>query len=154
MPDGITWWGGCANVYYQRCFVLQKKAIRIISKIIIRESCDAEQRRSEYNTKGRDAFRSAQHRLQAYEALPLDLRVENSKPLFKRKLRRLLVQGAYYAVGLWLCFRSNRMFVMRMDNGHYPSHVTAEERIEYSSLCSSLFQSEQGSPGKTILPHI
>ncbi|KAG8248166.1 hypothetical protein J6590_085622 [Homalodisca vitripennis] len=55
--------------------------------------------------------RSAQHRLHAYEALPsevgaklfnklpLDLRVENSKPLFKRKLRRLLVQGAYYSVG-------------------------------------------------------
>ncbi|KAG8266446.1 hypothetical protein J6590_071762 [Homalodisca vitripennis] len=50
--------------------------------------------------------------LQAYEALPsevgaklfnklpLDLRVENRKPLFKRKLRRLLVQGAYYSVAI------------------------------------------------------
>ncbi|KAG8330390.1 hypothetical protein J6590_065425 [Homalodisca vitripennis] len=65
----------------------------------------------EYNTRGRDAFRSTQHRLQAYEALPsevgaklfnklpLDLRVENKKPLFKRKLRHQLVQGAYYSVG-------------------------------------------------------
>ncbi|KAG8322841.1 hypothetical protein J6590_015830 [Homalodisca vitripennis] len=47
--------------------------------------------------------RSAQHRIQGYEALPselsLELRVENRKPLFKRKLRRLLVQGAYYSVG-------------------------------------------------------
>ncbi|KAG8294056.1 hypothetical protein J6590_003224 [Homalodisca vitripennis] len=65
----------------------------------------------EYNTRGRDLFISAQHRLQAYEALPsevgaklfnkppLDLRVDNRKPLFMRKLNRLLVQGAYYSVG-------------------------------------------------------
>ncbi|KAG8328885.1 hypothetical protein J6590_099423 [Homalodisca vitripennis] len=103
------------------CFDLQKKAIRTTAEIGIRQSSSTCTRQSlyylykcevtrgrdvhEYDTRGRDAFRSAQHRLQAYEALPsengaklfnklpLDLRVENRKPLFKRNLRRLLVQG-------------------------------------------------------------
>ncbi|KAG8310001.1 hypothetical protein J6590_071973 [Homalodisca vitripennis] len=66
-----------------------------MAKIGIRESCRE----------------SAQHRLQAYEALssevgaklfnklPLDLRVQNRIPLLSRLLKRLLVQGAYYSVG-------------------------------------------------------
>ncbi|KAG8298983.1 hypothetical protein J6590_002952 [Homalodisca vitripennis] len=65
----------------------------------------------EYNTRGWDAYRSAQHRLQAYEALPsevgaklfnrlpLDLRV-NRKPLFKKNVRRLLffLRNAHHPV--------------------------------------------------------
>ncbi|KAG8250740.1 hypothetical protein J6590_108611 [Homalodisca vitripennis] len=141
MSYGITLWGGCANTHFQRCFVLQKKAIRIISKIGMRESCrehfksldlltlpslymyetvlycryKCEVTRGrdihDYNTRGRDALRPAQHRLRAFEALPsevgaklinklpLDLQAENGQPLFKRKLRNLLVQGAFYSVG-------------------------------------------------------
>ncbi|KAG8307595.1 hypothetical protein J6590_016037 [Homalodisca vitripennis] len=34
--------------------------------------------------------------------LPLDLQAENGQPLFKRKLRNLLVQGAFYSVGEFL----------------------------------------------------
>ncbi|KAG8264251.1 hypothetical protein J6590_014537 [Homalodisca vitripennis] len=81
------------------------------SVLYCRYKCEVTRGRDvyEYNTRGRVAFRSAQHRLQTYEALPsevgaklfnklpLDLRVENRKPLYKRKLRRLLVQGAYTA---------------------------------------------------------
>ncbi|KAG8286489.1 hypothetical protein J6590_058992 [Homalodisca vitripennis] len=64
-----------------------------------------------YNTRGRDALRPAQHRLRAFEVLPsevgtklinklpLDLQAENGQPLFKMKLRNLLVQGAFYSVG-------------------------------------------------------
>ncbi|KAG8279806.1 hypothetical protein J6590_096682, partial [Homalodisca vitripennis] len=58
----------------------------------------------------RDALRPAQHRFRAFEVLPsevwaklinklpIDLQAENGQPLFKRKLRNLLVQGAFYSV--------------------------------------------------------
>ncbi|XP_046660183.1 BTB/POZ domain-containing protein 6-B-like isoform X3 [Homalodisca vitripennis] len=39
MSYGITLWGGCANVHFQRCFVLQRKAVRIVAKMGIRKSC-------------------------------------------------------------------------------------------------------------------
>ena len=36
---GIILWGGCGNVHFQRIFVLQKKAIRIIANLNYRDSC-------------------------------------------------------------------------------------------------------------------
>jgi len=97
---GVTLWGACANADFMRLFRLQKKAVRIIAKIKIRESCRPAftelqlltlpclyiletvtfclskctltrgRNIHSYDTRGRDNLRMGQHRTTAYEHLP------------------------------------------------------------------------------------
>ncbi|KAG8247596.1 hypothetical protein J6590_057888 [Homalodisca vitripennis] len=83
-----------------------------------------------------------------FKKLPLDLRVENRKPPSKRKLRRLLVQGAYW------CNEPTTLLgehaVMRINQFCY------EERISRHSLLAEvipvLFQPWRLQP-RTPPPH-
>ena len=137
---GIALWGGCANFLFKRLFVLQKKCVRIIKSLKYRESCRESFRELDlltlpslyiletvmfcrfkcilvqgknihnYQTRTRETYRVAQHRLQAHERLPSQTGVKflnrlptditniiNHKP-FKRALRKLLVSGMFYTV--------------------------------------------------------
>lgn len=97
---GIPVWGGCSTTQFLRIFRLQKKAVRIISKLNSRESCKPAfielrlltlpclyilettllcmtkchlMRGSDihtYETRGRDNYRRGQHRTAIYERLP------------------------------------------------------------------------------------
>lgn len=97
---GLRLWGSCSNARFQRVFILQKKAVRIIKKLNSRESCknsfrelglltlpclymyeiivyckskcDLVQGRDihQYETRGRDSYRVQQHRLTMTHHLP------------------------------------------------------------------------------------
>jgi hypothetical protein len=97
---GVVIWGACANYQFQRLFKLQKKAIRIIAKIHFRESCRPAFKKLKlltlpsiyilettmfaaskcalmrgrdvhnYETRGRDNYRTERHRTVVYEHLP------------------------------------------------------------------------------------
>uniref|UniRef100_A0A1B6F9U1 Uncharacterized protein n=1 Tax=Cuerna arida TaxID=1464854 RepID=A0A1B6F9U1_9HEMI len=102
---GIRLWGGCAKHRMERVFRLQKKAIRVIAKLKLRESCKDAFRKlglltlpclyvldvilfcksrgaltqgrnvHHYQTRGRDNFRVLQHRLTVTEQLPVHVGV-------------------------------------------------------------------------------
>ncbi|KAG8308986.1 hypothetical protein J6590_096795 [Homalodisca vitripennis] len=101
--------------YFRELYLLTFPSLYMYETVFYcRYKCEVTRGRGvhEYNTRVRDAFRSAQHRLQAYEALPsevgaklfnklpLDLRVANRKPLFKRKLRCLRAKSLLLLVSL------------------------------------------------------
>lgn len=97
---GIRIWGSCSNERFQRVFILQKKALRIMMKLQSRASCknafrelglltlpclyiyevivycksqcDLVQGRQvhQYDTRGRDIYREQQHRLEITHHLP------------------------------------------------------------------------------------
>jgi hypothetical protein len=97
---GIRLWGGCTDDKFNRVFILQKKAIRIISKLNFRDSCKNAFRElglltlpclyildvifyckakcnlvqgrdvHRYETRGKDGFRVQQHRLNVKRYLP------------------------------------------------------------------------------------
>jgi len=97
---GVAVWGATANIHFTRVFRLQKKAVRIISKLRNRESCKTAFKElklltlpclyilettlycmskcvltrgrdiHDYNTRSRDNFRTGQHRTAVYEHLP------------------------------------------------------------------------------------
>lgn len=109
MTYGIILWGYCNNNEFQRLFVLQKKAIRIIKKLKPRESCKTafnqlkiltlpslfilktilyfrfkcklqdERHFHDYNTRFSHIPRSQQHRLKLFEHLP----IQGGRRLFK-----------------------------------------------------------------------
>lgn len=138
---GIVLWGGCADIEFLRLFRLQKKSIRIIGKMQHRESCRNAFREMnlltlasvyiletvlfckfkcdlvqgsdvhEYNTRGRELYRTAQNRLQLADRLPSQvgvklinglpesIRNEPSPAVFKGRLKRFLTHHAFYTVG-------------------------------------------------------
>jgi hypothetical protein len=97
---GIALWGNCSQRNFNRIFVLQKKAVRIIAKLKFRESCRDAFRElglltlaelyildvalyckfkcdpiqgievHNYNTRSRTMYRTAQHRLAMMTRLP------------------------------------------------------------------------------------
>lgn len=96
---GLCLWGSCSETKLQRIFVLQKKAIRIISRINHRESCRESfkalsilplpsqyildtvlffiskysfgEQNNAYNTRNQ-LIRPAYHRLHLYDKLPME----------------------------------------------------------------------------------
>jgi len=137
---GISLWGGCAKFRLERVFRLQKKAIRILAKLNPRESCHDAFRELElltlpclyvlevslycrfrcgltqgrdihsYNTRGRDTYRTQQHRTSAFEQtpsyagakfinmLPRSIKDTIEPKKFKARLKDLLVSKAFYSV--------------------------------------------------------
>jgi len=137
---GISLWGACAGYKFSRIFILQKAAIRIIFKLGYRESCRNAFKElgiltlpslyiyetaifcfskcqmiqgnnfHDYNTRFKNMYRSASHRLQLYEQLPLQsgIKIINRLPdniknvqnlnLFKIYLKSFLLSHAYYSV--------------------------------------------------------
>lgn len=97
---GLRLWGSCSKYKFERVFRMQKKAVRILSKLNSRESCRNAFRELElltlpclyildvtlysrfkcdlvqggdvhqYETRGRDNYRAGQHKLMAFEHLP------------------------------------------------------------------------------------
>lgn len=144
---GIRVWGSCAKHRFERVFRLQKKAIRIILKLNYRESCQDAFRELElltlpclyilevvqyskfhcelirvgdihdYNTRGRDSYRTQQHRTAAFERIPSQagVRLINELPegvkhltdqkQFKARFKRLLVTKAFYSVDEFMACR-------------------------------------------------
>lgn len=137
---GIPVWGGCSSTLFLRIFRLQKKAVRIISKLKCRESCKQAfvelrlltlpclyilettlqcmtkchlTRGSDihtYGTRGKDKYRTGQHRTAIYERLPSQAGASfiNSLPdsmknvpgpkALKARLKSFLIQKAFYSV--------------------------------------------------------
>jgi hypothetical protein len=103
---GIKLWGGCANYNLERVFILQKKAVRLISKLNFRTSCRDTFRELQlltlpclyilevvmhcqsnhnlvqgrdlyhYRTRGRDNFRVQYHRTEISKKLPTQIGVK------------------------------------------------------------------------------
>jgi len=104
MTYGLRLWGSCAKFRFERVFRLQKKAIRIIAKLNPRESCRNAFKELDlltlpclyvldvtlycrfrcelvqgtdihhYNTRGRDSYRTQQHRTTAFQNIPSQAR--------------------------------------------------------------------------------
>uniref|UniRef100_A0A1B6MDI5 Reverse transcriptase domain-containing protein n=1 Tax=Graphocephala atropunctata TaxID=36148 RepID=A0A1B6MDI5_9HEMI len=146
---GIRLWGSCSKYKLERVFRLQKRAVRTILKLQARESyrgafrelglltlpclyilevalycrskCALTQGRDvhSYETRGRDNYRTQQHRSAAFERLPsqVGVKIINGLPkciknqnlnLFKTRLKHLLVSSAFYTV--------DEFFQCRWDN--------------------------------------
>jgi len=144
---GIAVWGGCASTHFIRLFRLQKKAIRIMANLKHRESCKEAFKEfglltlpclyiletimffrtkcmptqgcdiHSYGTRGRENFRTGQHRTVVHERLPSQAGVHffNKLPrsfdkkanpnLIKSRLKHLLVSRAFYSVGEYMSHR-------------------------------------------------
>uniref|UniRef100_A0A1B6HTM5 Uncharacterized protein n=1 Tax=Homalodisca liturata TaxID=320908 RepID=A0A1B6HTM5_9HEMI len=137
---GLRLWGSCSKYKFDRVFRTQKKAVRIISKLKPRESCKIAFRElgfltlpslyildvtlycqfkcelvqgrevHQYETRGRNNFRTEQHRTAMFEHLPSqmgvklinklpgDLKRINEPKQFKSRLRHFLLSKAFYSV--------------------------------------------------------
>jgi hypothetical protein len=141
---GIRLWGGCSREKFQRIFILQKKAVRILKKLNSRDSCRNAFRElglltlpclyilevilyckfkcnlvqgssiHQYETRGRDSFRTEQHRLVVTHHLPqqVGVRLLNRLPdelkhihsfiPLKNALKQLLISKSFYSIDEFL----------------------------------------------------